>query len=404
VYYCENSVLPPDPTSKSGHMHLALKVFKTSILVFKDRDKYVTGEFRFRRGYAKSNPRKMVTMWAEKEFRNLTRLRKGGIRAPEPILVRSHLLLMEFLGVDGWPSPRLKDAQISGRRLVECYKMLVLDMRTMYHSCRLVHADLSEYNILYHLKQLFIIDVSQSVEHDHPHAMEFLRSDCANVTRYFARNGMTPLRMRELFEFVCHQELPGGLDPTARLDELMEQAQERPTMTEQELTDESVFQQIFIPRTLGEFADPEKELQRPADSQVYMGATGLSHKKTESSEEEGDDEDDEEDEEDGDDDSEKLPTVSPLDAARTAALFCARHFPFDTKVKQKIGQLVWGTRGDAAWVSLVRRMCRPSKEEQKQEKKLNKLKVKESKREARKTKIPKKVKKVRKGIVHERFC
>ena len=48
-------------------------MFKTSILVFKDRDKYVTGEFRFRRGYCKSNPRKMVRLWAEKELRNLTR-------------------------------------------------------------------------------------------------------------------------------------------------------------------------------------------------------------------------------------------------------------------------------------------------------------------------------------------
>ena len=56
----------------------AIKVFKTSILVFKDRDKYVTGEFRFRRGYCKSNPRKMVRMWAEKEFRNLTRYRGIG--------------------------------------------------------------------------------------------------------------------------------------------------------------------------------------------------------------------------------------------------------------------------------------------------------------------------------------
>lgn len=32
-------------TGKDGN-HLALKIYKTSILVFKDRDKYVTGEFR----------------------------------------------------------------------------------------------------------------------------------------------------------------------------------------------------------------------------------------------------------------------------------------------------------------------------------------------------------------------
>lgn len=44
----------------------AIKIYKTSILIFKDRDRYVEGEFRFRRGYCSSNPRKMVTMWAEK--------------------------------------------------------------------------------------------------------------------------------------------------------------------------------------------------------------------------------------------------------------------------------------------------------------------------------------------------
>ena len=31
----------------------AVKIYKTSILVFKDRDKYVNGEFRFRHGYCK---------------------------------------------------------------------------------------------------------------------------------------------------------------------------------------------------------------------------------------------------------------------------------------------------------------------------------------------------------------
>ena len=34
----------------------------------------MTGEFRFRHGYCRHNPRKMVRTWAEKEFRNLSRL------------------------------------------------------------------------------------------------------------------------------------------------------------------------------------------------------------------------------------------------------------------------------------------------------------------------------------------
>ena len=42
----------------------AIKVYKTSIMVFKDRDKYVSGEYRYRHGYCRSNPRKMVKVGA----------------------------------------------------------------------------------------------------------------------------------------------------------------------------------------------------------------------------------------------------------------------------------------------------------------------------------------------------
>ena len=92
----------------------AIKIYKTSILVFKDRDKYVTGEFRFRQGYSKKNPRKMVRTWAEKEMRNLTRMYNENIPCPKPVLLRSHVLLMDFIGKDGWPAPRLQDVDLSG--------------------------------------------------------------------------------------------------------------------------------------------------------------------------------------------------------------------------------------------------------------------------------------------------
>jgi RIO kinase 1 len=83
--------------------HLALKIYKTSILVFKDRDRYVTGEYRFRRGYSRRNPRKMVRLWAEKEMRNLKRLQTAGIPCPDPLEVRENVLVMKFLGdKEGW--------------------------------------------------------------------------------------------------------------------------------------------------------------------------------------------------------------------------------------------------------------------------------------------------------------
>jgi RIO kinase 1 len=74
-----------------GGEHRAIKIYKTSILVFKDRDRYVSGEFLFRHGYNKSNPRKMVKVWAEKEM-------SASIRqvflAPEPLDLRMHVLVM----------------------------------------------------------------------------------------------------------------------------------------------------------------------------------------------------------------------------------------------------------------------------------------------------------------------
>ena len=53
---------------------VAIKIFKTSILVFKDREKYIEGEHRFRRAPSRCNPRKLIKIWAEKELRNLKRI------------------------------------------------------------------------------------------------------------------------------------------------------------------------------------------------------------------------------------------------------------------------------------------------------------------------------------------
>lgn len=50
----------------------------------------------------------MVRLWAEKEMRNLTRMYSCGLPVPQPILLRSHVLIMSFIGKDGWPAPKLK--------------------------------------------------------------------------------------------------------------------------------------------------------------------------------------------------------------------------------------------------------------------------------------------------------
>lgn len=200
-------------TSKLGHQY-AIKIYKTSILVFKDRDKYVQGEFRFRHGYCRHNPRKMVRTWAEKEMRNLVRMHSNGLNVPEPVLLRSHVFVMSFIGKDGWPAPILKDVELGQSKAREIYRDIVVFMWKMYNKCKLVHADLSEFNILYQNGEIFIIDVSQSVEHDHPHALEFLRKDCTNITDFFKKRDVATMTIKQLFDFVT--------DPTITEDNIEE--------------------------------------------------------------------------------------------------------------------------------------------------------------------------------------
>lgn len=207
--------------SNQNGQDFAIKIYKTSILVFKDRDKYVAGEFRFRHGYCRHNPRKMVRTWAEKEMRNLVRLHSNGLQVPEPILLRSHVLLMSFIGENGWPAPKLKDVELSESKAREMYRSMVVILWKMYNKAKLVHADLSEFNILYKNGEIWIIDVSQSVEHDHPHALEFLRKDCTNVTDFFKKKGVFTLGIKQLFDFITDASINDD-NMEACLDKLAE--------------------------------------------------------------------------------------------------------------------------------------------------------------------------------------
>ncbi|KAK9248617.1 RIO1 family-domain-containing protein [Lipomyces tetrasporus] len=241
-----------------AHEHRAIKIYKTSILVFKDRDRYVTGEYRFRHGYSRHNPRKMVKLWAEKEMRNLNRLYQAGIPSPKPLALKMHVLVMDFIGDDeGWPSPRLHDAKIDEAKYVELYHQLVAYMIIMYQKCRLVHADLSEYNILYHRERLVIIDVSQSVEHDHPHSLEFLRMDIKNVNDFFSKHGVACFSERQLFGLVMSTSAERDLE----LENLLEKLAHTESVPE-DAVDDATFRKMYIPQTLEQVYDVERDVAR----------------------------------------------------------------------------------------------------------------------------------------------
>ena len=57
------------------------------------------------------------------------------------------------------PAPRLKDVTgLDTKQLNRLYWELILIVRRMYQTCHLVHADLSEYNLLYHDGHIVVMD------------------------------------------------------------------------------------------------------------------------------------------------------------------------------------------------------------------------------------------------------
>ncbi|KAH7267729.1 RIO1 family-domain-containing protein [Fusarium redolens] len=358
------AVLYDDKTGETTQR--AIKVYKTAILSFKDRERYITGEHRFKGGFDKGNNRKMVKLWAEKEFRNLRRIYTAGIPCPEPISLKLHVLVMGFLGDrKGWAYPRLRDATLTGddvdQQWYKLYVQLLGIMRRIYQVCRLVHADLSEYNILYHKEKLYIIDVSQSVEPDHPRSLEFLRMDIKNVGDFFRRKGVDTLADRAIFNFITTPEGPVEEPEMAKAIETLYET--RADTTEDQAAqievDNEVFRNQYIPQTLEQVYDIEKDAQKVTQGEgndlVYSNLLAdqvIAPKK------------------DGEDNEEEQASTSDSDDE---------------------GASLSGDSNDEA--NFEKGPPRGRRFEDKDEKKAHKQAVKEAKREKRKEKMPKHLKK-----------
>ena len=171
-------------TSDNGPV--AVKIFHTSNAVFKNLMKYIEGDQRF--GGLSRRHRKLVDIWVRKEYRNLLRLEKWGLRVPHPIAVHKNVLVMEYIGDEVSPAPRLRDAQVENPE--EVFDYLIHFTATAWQKANLVHADLSDYNILWHEGKAVVIDVGQGVVQSHPKSEEFLVRDVKQLVRWANHNGI----------------------------------------------------------------------------------------------------------------------------------------------------------------------------------------------------------------------
>ncbi len=178
---------------------LAVKIYLTSSAEFKKGMlKYIEGDPRFKN--VKRDTRSLIAVWAQKEFRNLEESCQAKVRVPKPVVVKSNVLVMEFIGEKGNSAPSLKESPPKNPERI--YKQLVNSVKRLYQKAKLVHGDLSEYNILMWKGNPVIIDMSQSVSIEHPMADFMLTRDLNNLNRFFSRLRVNVIPVEELHKQV----------------------------------------------------------------------------------------------------------------------------------------------------------------------------------------------------------
>ena len=183
----------PISTGKEANVYTALapdgevavKVYRINASDFRHMREYLDGDPRF--DGIGSDKKKVVIAWTKKEFANLKRARKAGVRVPDPIAIERNVLVMEYLGGEDGRAKRLNEVDIENPRTA--YEVVREYMRRLYRA-GLVHGDLSEYNIVVHDGELCVLDLGQAVTVHHPNSREFLERDCHNVAAFFRRQGV----------------------------------------------------------------------------------------------------------------------------------------------------------------------------------------------------------------------
>ncbi|MCA9486481.1 phosphotransferase [Candidatus Woesearchaeota archaeon] len=165
-----------------GGNDFAVKLYRVTSANFKKISLYINRDYRFRN--VKGNLRNVITFWVEKEFRNLLLAYKSGVRVPRPVKALENVLIMEFVGGE-----MLKDASLSNP--LEFFEMLLEEIARLRFSAKLVHGDLSEFNIIVHENVPVLIDFGQGMnirsEQDFRDFYDLYERDVRQCVRFFVK-------------------------------------------------------------------------------------------------------------------------------------------------------------------------------------------------------------------------
>ena len=190
-------------TAQRGSDVVCLKIYRLQSCDFNKMYEYIRSDPRF--SELQHQRRKIIFAWSQREYRNLMKVREAGVNAPTVYGYVDHVLVMEFIGdaQESRAAPLLKD--LIPEHTEKFFGKVVKNMQLLWKH-KLVHGDLSHYNILNHNEEPVLIDFSHGTTSEAPNFRELWIRDCTTIANYFAKLGVK-IDAAELYKVVTGKKL-----------------------------------------------------------------------------------------------------------------------------------------------------------------------------------------------------
>ena len=134
---------------------------------------------------------------ATKEFQALKLLYPEKVAVPKPIKHNRHAIVMSM--IEGTELYRYRDIPYPKQVFME----ILENVRKAYLKAGVIHADLSEYNVILQPDMhILIIDWPQYVRNNHPNAEQLLKRDLRNILTFFRKKRLLKTNLDEVFAYV----------------------------------------------------------------------------------------------------------------------------------------------------------------------------------------------------------
>lgn len=195
----------PIKTGKEGDVYyafknkekIAIKIYRLSNSNFKKINSYISLDYRFKN--IKGNKRKIILIWVQKEYRNLSICHQAGMNVPYVYKQANNIILMEY--IDGF---MLKDVNLKNPK--KYFELLIKQIYILKNKAKLIHADLSEFNIMSCEEIPYIIDFGQAMSIKNDSELKLLYDyyyrDISNITNYFNKKYKLNLNIEKILTYL----------------------------------------------------------------------------------------------------------------------------------------------------------------------------------------------------------